>query len=299
MDDQNTTEQQRRQRADIVDAFSRRAWQPSERPKAGPRILAGGAALIVVAGGALAAGAMTSHDHKNSAGQRMRTAAMARTDVPAPLSAPQSPLTTSVPPSGTPRPGARPVGAAAGHNPASRRSGSGPGKMSVQNRSRTTSGVRIAGKRHVLIRNVVTGLCADVPAYGKGSPNGGLQQHTCDGSSGDNQLWNLVVGSRSGGPQGATLFTIRNAKDGLCLDLPGYGTVQQGDVTEYRCHPGAGDNQMWYLDRKASGRYWIRAYYSVGRQCLDVSGLHGSGGMDAKLTIFPCSLQDDHLWSFS
>jgi hypothetical protein len=108
VDEENTTEQQRRQRADLVNAFSRRAWQPSERPQVGLRVLAGAAALVVVAGGVFAVGALTSHDHKTSADERARTAAMARTGkasrTPA-VMVPTSP-TVSTP---SPSPSARPT----------------------------------------------------------------------------------------------------------------------------------------------------------------------------------------------
>jgi hypothetical protein len=280
MDEQNTTEQQRRQRADLVDAFSRRAWQPTERPKVGPRILAGGAALIVVAGAALTVGAL-SHRHKQPTDDRARPAAMTSTGLPT--------LTpTLVTPTPTPTPKAK---SPKGHPSASHRP--------VSHGARSSHGVRISGMRRVLIHNVMTGMCVDVPGNGNGQLNGEVEQYTCDGSSSDNQLWDLVVDKNMTGPRGATLFTIRNSKDGLCLDLPGSGTVQKAGVTEYKCLPGSGDNQMWYLERKASGRYWIHSYDSVGHQCLDVSGLHGSGGEEANLTIYPCSLQDDHLWTFS
>lgn len=106
MNEQNTTEKQRRQRADLVTAFSRRAWQPSERPQVGLRVLAGGAALVVVAGGVFAIGALTSYDHKSSVDKRARMAAMARTGKasPAPAMVPTSP-TVSTP---SPSPSARP-----------------------------------------------------------------------------------------------------------------------------------------------------------------------------------------------
>lgn len=106
-----------------------------------------------------------------------------------------------------------------------------------------------------------------------------------------------MVGQKCGGPDGADLFTIRNTKDGYCLDLSGYSSLDHGDVTEWHCAPGPGDNQMWYLEKKSSGKYWIRNFSGNGHQCLDVTGLNGSGSQDANLTIYPCSLQDDHLWS--
>lgn len=150
----------------------------------------------------------------------------------------------------------------------------------------------------VLVKNVMTGMCVDVPAYGKGTVNGPVNQFTCD-RSGDNQLWDLVVAQNGAGPSGADLFTIRNSKDGYCLDLGEYGGRPAGTpVSEFHCDGSTADNQLWYLDKKSAGKFWIRNYAS-GNRCLDVSGYYGVGGKDARLTIFDCNLKDDHLWSFS
>ncbi|GLY80038.1 hypothetical protein [Actinoallomurus iriomotensis] len=98
MDDQNMTEGQRRRRADLVNAFSRRAWQPSERPNVVPRLLAGGAALVVVAGGAVAVGALTSQSHKH------RTSAAADTVPPGAGRQSPSGVPIPAPPTQTPIP---------------------------------------------------------------------------------------------------------------------------------------------------------------------------------------------------
>ncbi|MFD5427153.1 RICIN domain-containing protein [Streptomyces sp. NPDC127084] len=150
----------------------------------------------------------------------------------------------------------------------------------------------------VLIKNAMTGLCVDVPNYGKGTLDGPVNQYTCD-RTGDNQLWDLVVAKDDAGPVGADLFTIRNSVDGYCLDLPYYGGRAAGTpVSEWHCNGTTADNQLWYLDKKSEGKFWIRNH-SSGNRCLDVSGFNGSGGKDARLTIFDCGLKDDHLWSFS
>lgn len=150
----------------------------------------------------------------------------------------------------------------------------------------------------VLIKNVMTGLCVDVPNYGKGTVDGPVNQFTCR-RTGDNQLWDLVVSRSGAGPSGADLFTIRNSKDGYCLDLPYYdGRAAGTKVSEYHCDGTTADNQLWYLDKKSEGKFWIRNY-SSGNRCLDVDGYYGVGGKDARLTIFDCDLKDDHLWSFS
>jgi hypothetical protein len=151
---------------------------------------------------------------------------------------------------------------------------------------------------NLLIRNVMTGLCVDVPDYGNGAPDGPVNQYVCD-RTGDNQLWDLVVTQDGAGPSGADLFVIRNSKDGYCLDLGEYGGRPAGTkVSEFHCNGTTADNQLWYLDKRSTGKFWIRNHAS-GNRCLDVDGFNGVGGRDARLTIFDCSPSDDHLWSFS
>lgn len=153
--------------------------------------------------------------------------------------------------------------------------------------------------RNVPLKNAMTGMCADVPNYGKGTVDGPVNQFTCNTTTADNQLWDLVVSRPGAGPGGADLFTIRNSKDGLCLDLPNYAGQPAGTgVSEFHCRPTSADNQLWYLDKRSDGKFWIRSHSSAGR-CLDVSGYYGSGGKDARLTIFECNRRDDHVWSFS
>ncbi|MEU3064514.1 RICIN domain-containing protein [Streptomyces subrutilus] len=153
--------------------------------------------------------------------------------------------------------------------------------------------------RGVPLKNAMTGMCADVPNYGKGTVDGPVNQFTCNTTAADNQLWDLVVAQPGAGPGGADLFTIRNSKDGLCLDLPNFAGQPAGTgVSEFHCRTTSADNQLWYLDKRSDGKFWIRSQSSAGR-CLDVSGFYGSGGKDARLTIFDCNKRDDHLWSFS
>ncbi|WP_320773327.1 RICIN domain-containing protein [Streptomyces sp. CRN 30] len=150
----------------------------------------------------------------------------------------------------------------------------------------------------VMLKNVMTGLCADVPGYGKGTVNGEVHQFTCN-RTGDNQLWDLVVAQNGAGPAGADLFLIRNSTDGYCMDVGGYGAVSsRTPVSEFHCNGTTADNQLFYLDKKSDGKFWIRNHASANR-CLDVAGYNGVGGKAARLTLFDCALTDDHLWSFS
>ncbi|MEV5750311.1 RICIN domain-containing protein [Actinoallomurus sp. NPDC052308] len=173
------------------------------------------------------------------------------------------------------------------------------GKVGVTSTGgRGPTGPKFSTVTRVLLHNTMTGLCADVPGYGNGTNNGPINQFTCTRSNGDNQLWDLVVNMKGAGPHGADLFTIRNSKDNLCFDVGGSGADgPRTPVSEHDCLPGKGDNQMWYLQKRYNRHFWIRNYASHGL-CLDVSGYYGSGGKDARLTLFPCDPKDDHIWSF-
>jgi Ricin-type beta-trefoil lectin domain len=162
--------------------------------------------------------------------------------------------------------------------------------------SRLPTGPNFGSVTDVLIRNVLTGMCADIPGIGPGKGFTPIQEYRCNGSTVDNQLWDLVVKGKGAGPNGADLFMIRNSKDGQCVDLEGRGTVaSQTRVVENLCIPGSGDNQMWFLQKRGSNSFWIRNSV-INDWCLDVEGLRGS---QAALTIYPCSSSDDHEWSFS
>ncbi|MFD7811673.1 RICIN domain-containing protein [Streptomyces sp. NPDC059785] len=157
-----------------------------------------------------------------------------------------------------------------------------------------------SSQSRVLLKNVATGQCADVPAYGNGKVDGPVNQYPCNGTSGDNQLWDLVAHKEAGsGPEGSVLFLVRNSKDGLCMDLPNYGAAAAGTrITEYPCQATKNDNQFWWLDPRSDGTYWIRNQKSRDL-CLNVAGTHA--GNDAALQIGTCSdgSDDDTHWYFS
>jgi hypothetical protein len=142
-----------------------------------------------------------------------------------------------------------------------------------------------------IIFNVVTSKCVDLPGFGNGVPNGPVTQFTCNGSTADNQLFLFDdIGFGDG------FFNIRNAKDGLCLDVPGFGSVPSTtSVSEFFCNNGFTDNQLFRLvDRPAGGRWIVNRNSGL---CLDVDGFR-NGGNDARLTLFPCDDNDDHRWAF-
>jgi hypothetical protein len=150
-----------------------------------------------------------------------------------------------------------------------------------------------AGVSDVLLKNAASGLCADVPGYGRGSTDGPVAQYYCALGDADNQVWSLGVMRDMKGPGGTALFTIRNTKDDYCMDLPGYGGVGAGTkVTEYYCRP-KGDNQLWYRSHTHGSRYRIRSYSSHGL-CLGPTGR--SHAKDRQLEIHKCGRGDEWSW---
>jgi hypothetical protein len=156
--------------------------------------------------------------------------------------------------------------------------------------------VSFGGVSDVLLKNADTGLCVDVPGTGKGSTAGVLDQNACIPGTGDNQMWDLDVTAPGAGPSGANLFAIRNRKDGYCMDLPGQGADSDGGrVFENKCYTTVNDNQLWWLEERSGGTYWIRNYAS-DQLCLSVNG-HRSTSV-ARIVLGTCSDSDDENWTF-
>ncbi|MCG7204480.1 RICIN domain-containing protein [Streptomyces arenae] len=171
--------------------------------------------------------------------------------------------------------------------------GGGQGQSAPKPKKKTVKPVVPA--TNVLLRNTTTKKCADVPGYGNGTSDGPVREYTCDGTTADNQLWDLEVRYPKDGPGSAALFQIRNAKDQLCMDLPDYGSAKlSSPITEYKCDGTKRDNQLWWLDKQPGGAYWIRNFAS-DNLCLDVAGF-STGGNDTNLTLYYCSDDDDQEW---
>lgn len=161
---------------------------------------------------------------------------------------------------------------------------------------RLPQGPRFGGVKGVVMKNVMTGMCADIPSD-SGDTEHPAMVFGCAGSLSPTQRFDLLVFGRGGGPGGADLFVVHNSRSGLCFDLSQFGSAPDTDVRQGRCNPGKKDNQMWYLERRGPNRFFIRNLASGGR-CLDVSGSNGNSPSGARLRNAGCSEQDDHLWSF-
>ncbi|MFJ9622136.1 ricin-type beta-trefoil lectin domain protein [Streptomyces sp. NPDC101181] len=147
----------------------------------------------------------------------------------------------------------------------------------------------VSTRVNVLLKNKKTGLCVDVPGEAKGKSAGKLQQYTCKPSAEDNQIFDLKVVDKDGGPQGSSLFLVKNRKSGLCLDVSYYTTVKPGAVImEYRCDGTKKDNQLWWLDPNEHG-HRIRNVVS-NNMCMGVAGGDGSK-IAALMQLQTCSDQ--------
>ncbi|MFJ3639695.1 RICIN domain-containing protein [Streptomyces sp. NPDC090108] len=138
-----------------------------------------------------------------------------------------------------------------------------------------------------LLKNVASGLCADLPGYGNGKSDGGVNTHACDGTSADNQQWDLQATGSAQGPDGAELFVIRNHKDGLCMTP----VFRSGDSTawirEGTCDTSTTGNGLWWLMPRADGSYAVRNY-SLG-SCLNEANPAPGGYHDDRLDQAPCA----------
>ncbi|MEU8824776.1 RICIN domain-containing protein [Streptomyces sp. NPDC048636] len=174
--------------------------------------------------------------------------------------------------------------------------GTGGGKTGAG--SGTDSHALPAVLSRTLIKNSANKTCVDIPGYGKGANGGRIIQAKCNNRSHDNQLWTARKKSRGGGPGGAALFVIRNVKAGKCLDLPGSGAAKKGEkVKEAPCQDTTADNQLWWLDKKHDGRFWIRNAASH-HMCLDS---YAAKSKTRDLLISPCAPEkrNNHEWIFT
>ncbi len=148
---------------------------------------------------------------------------------------------------------------------------------------------------NVVLKNLSTKLCADIPGEGVGKRDGRVQQFSCDPTAADNQLWNLEVKVKNGGPGGTDLIQIRNVKDKLCMDLPNFGAAPiHTKITEFTCDGTTSDNQLWWLAKQESGGYWIRNAKSDNK-CLEVAG-NDDVREEVTLMLFNCTVTDDQEW---
>ncbi|GAA3620344.1 hypothetical protein GCM10022223_41550 [Kineosporia mesophila] len=141
-----------------------------------------------------------------------------------------------------------------------------------------------------VIKNLSTGFCVDLMGADVPEAGAAVSQYDCIPGVGDNQDFQLV--------EQYGQYLIRNLKTNYCLDLPGTGAVGESTgVLASPCQAGESDNQMFRARPQGGGYYLVNVKSGL---CLDVSNTNG-GNKNAgqALTLFPCTPDDDHIWTVS
>lgn len=299
MSETDQDEAKRRRRARFVDVLTASARQPGERSRLGTRVAGATAVLALAAGATLGLGAWRSYQADQDTKQlklaaEQSTARAKLTQSPSPSAAP-----TRGKPSATPKkPPRSAVPAAPVVRPTAHPSTS-PGKKNTQPKlgktgTKPTPKIAVYPAESVLL-NASTGQCADIPDFGPGKVNTAVNQHKCDATDADNQLWDMKIEPVGKGPGGTDLVLFSNAKDGLCLDVPMFKAQPAGTaLIEANCDGTMGDNQLWWLDPIGDGTVQVRNYVS-GQLCMRPGGI-AAGGHDRRLMIDSCGTNSDSHW---
>ncbi|WP_326615426.1 RICIN domain-containing protein (plasmid) [Streptomyces scopuliridis] len=295
-------ETKRRQRARFVDALTTSAQQPGERSRMGTRVAGAVAVLALAAGATLGVGAWRSYQADEEA-QKVELAAeqaaahkkLTRSPSPSPEPKVTKKETVTEPGTSVERRVPEPVVTPS----------ASPTKKQTETRAETRAEdvakaelrKLTAVSRTLLLKNVFTGLCADIPFYTAGTKGEDVNQYYCDGTDKDNQLWRMTSPRPGAGPGGTDLVQFANLKDGLCMDLPTRGGQPSGTgLLEAHCTGTMGDNQLWWFEPAGDGSVMIRNYAS-NHLCLKVDGLGAEKKKpDQRLVIGPCGSRDDSRW---
>jgi len=141
-----------------------------------------------------------------------------------------------------------------------------------------------------VVRNQVTGMCADATGTGSVADSTLAQQDYCASGKSDNQMYQPV--SLSNGN-----FVLRNVKSGLCLDVDGREAVDPGTVLYLRyCLVGSDDNQMFRKRQRSNGFQLVNL---KSKLCLDVQGTQGNQNLPGQsLILSTCSTGANTIWTF-
>ncbi|MEV0262796.1 RICIN domain-containing protein [Streptomyces sp. NPDC050617] len=298
----------RRRRARFVAALTTSSQQPGERTRVGTRIAGAAAVMALAAGATLGVGAWRTyqadeHDKKvRLAAEQTAKERELRAHIPAPHTPEPKPTHTPEPTHTQDPPPQTAIGT--GTEPKSVGTPSPKPKSAAEKKKEKEEKLKKAGPvkpkqllfrsqslantPKTLLRNYATGLCMDIPGFGPGSQNTPVNQHQCDGTDNDNQLWNVRVHHKHKGPGGSDLVLIDNAKDGLCLDVPMFGAMPPGTkLIEAPCTDSFDDNQLWWLDPAGDGTVHIRNYAS-NHLCVTVGPKDKPEYSDRRLIIEKC-----------
>ncbi len=141
-----------------------------------------------------------------------------------------------------------------------------------------------------VIKNLVTGFCVDLPGLAATAENVIVLQNHCNPGDADNHDFETVT-------QADGTFLLRNIKSQWCLDVNGSGNVEPGSVVNtLSCLLGDQDNQMFKKQAQGDGFFLVHVKSGL---CLDVSNEDNKQmEPNRKLTLWHCSADDDHIWTF-
>ncbi|MEV7629504.1 RICIN domain-containing protein [Actinoplanes sp. NPDC089786] len=274
---------------------------PARDPQSGsrrrrPTALMGAAALVMslaLAGGGAFLASRNSYANLTDSAATQNVGPFHQASSPAPPQASPTPTHDRAPAPRTERPPA--ATAPRGGKSSPKATGASPPGRRNQPPVKSAGSNGVAGYGPYFVHNYKTGMCVDLPGTGGGSAEQPVGQSPCRKTDDDNQEWTFVRhGADANGNQ---LYWINNVDDGLCLDVPGTGTVAPGTaVVENGCF--GQDNQLFRLVPRLTshGRQYYRLVNATSAMCLDVFGI-GDGAAGAGLTLVGCVDGDDHEWA--
>ncbi|MFJ5609312.1 RICIN domain-containing protein [Streptomyces sp. NPDC093221] len=287
MSDTDQDEAKRRRRARFVEVLTSSARQPGERSRLGSRVAGATAVLALAAGATMGIGAWRGHQADQDA-KELTAAQTKAADRLAHLP------TGSVSPTAK-KPTPKPSHSATPKAPVHTTHAPTPSPKRSEKATATPTPTIAVYPSTALLLNAATALCADIPYFGAGKVGGSVNTHKCDGTSNDNQIWNMRVQPVGKGPGGTDLVLFVNAKDDLCLDMPNRGPQPAGTtLNEANCDGTLADNQLWWLEPVGNSAVHIRSFIS-GNLCIRPGNV-SPGGSDRRLMIATCGTNDESRW---
>lgn len=147
--------------------------------------------------------------------------------------------------------------------------------------------------RPFMVHNVATNTCMELPGITAGFIGQSVVQWDCINSQDDNQQW--FFDARGRNASGQVVYSVRNAQDNLCLDVPGYGASGSGThVIEYYC-AGAEDNQFFRIVPRPAGGVWL-VNDRAPALCLGLIG-NAERVLGQGLDLTECGDSSDNVWT--
>jgi len=130
--------------------------------------------------------------------------------------------------------------------------------------------------------------CLDVAGGGTVSGTN-VDQWNCTGKT--NQQWIILPFTQTPSPFANGNYTITSVASGLCLDVPGGGTVAGTNVDIEICTQTS--NQVWYLNIQSGNTYYVQPQ-TGSTMCLNILGANQAPGTNVLQS--PCTNSTSEQW---